>query len=313
MRKALLVYNPAAGRIPVRPFVPGIVRLLYENGWKVQVAETLSGHHARQVSRQAAAEEFQAVFAIGGDGTIGQVAGGLVGSQTALGVLPAGTANVWASELRLPIFTPWRWRVLRENARLLSGAPIHSVDTGLCNGQTFLLWAGIGLDAMTIHQLEPRRRLEKYLSIPHYAAAVIWNASIWHGMNLRVWADGRKVGGHFLLAVVTNIRHYLGGLATLSPEAFMDDGLMDLWLFSGSSLADALRHFLLLRSGQHLQDDQARCVTFRRLRVESDTPFPLQLDGEPLLGAQRVVFTIQRRALQVLMPPRGLELLSRAS
>ena len=90
MRKGLLLYNPAAGRVPVRPFVRGIIRPLISSGWQIEVAETLSGRHATQVARQAAVEKYDAVFAIGGDGTVGQVASGLLNSETALAVLPAG-------------------------------------------------------------------------------------------------------------------------------------------------------------------------------------------------------------------------------
>ncbi|MBI3738379.1 MAG: hypothetical protein HY258_04970, partial [Chloroflexi bacterium] len=180
MRKGLLLYNPAAGRVPVRPFVRGIIRPLSAAGWQVDVAETLSGAHATQVARQAAAEKYDAVFAIGGDGTVGQVASGLLNTETALAVLPAGTMNVWATELGLRTFDWFRNSALRENARLLANAPVHRVDVGLCNGRPFLLWAGIGLDAMTIRQLEPRPRFVKYVSVPEYFAATVWNATIWH-------------------------------------------------------------------------------------------------------------------------------------
>ena len=84
---------------------------------------------------------------------------------------------------------------------MLADARSYRVDVGLCNDHAFLLWAGIGLDAMIIHQLEPRPRAEKYVSVPQYVAAMAWNATIWHGMDLRVWADDQRVDGHFLLAV----------------------------------------------------------------------------------------------------------------
>ena len=96
MKDFLLIFNPAAGRFPVKPFIQSIVRTLSANHWRVHVAETLNGRHSTQLARQAGLENYYAAFAIGGDGTVGQVANGLLGSDTALGVLPAGTANVWA-------------------------------------------------------------------------------------------------------------------------------------------------------------------------------------------------------------------------
>jgi len=181
------------------------------------------------------------------------VANGLVNTNTALGVLPAGTMNVWAMELGLRIFEwPFGTDALAHNAALLADAPVCPVDIGFCNDHAFLLWAGIGLDAMTIQQLEPRARAEKYVSVPQYVAATMWTAAVWHGMDLRVWTDDQRVEGHFLLAVATNIRRYVGGLAVLSPHAYLDDGEMDLWLVNGSTLADAIRAFFEVLAGSHV-------------------------------------------------------------
>jgi YegS/Rv2252/BmrU family lipid kinase len=307
MADTLLIYNPAAGRFSVRPFVGGVIRELNEAGWRVEVAETINVRHATQLARQAAVENFRAVFAIGGDGTVGQVAAGLIGSQTALGVLPAGTANVWAREIGLHAFTLGHLGALRENTRILAKAPICAVDLGLCNDQPFLMWAGIGLDALTVRKLEPRKRFEKYLAVPEFFATAVWSATIWHGMNLRVWAQEQRVEGHYLLAVASNIRHYLGGLAEISPQAYLDDGEMDLWLLSGDNLADAFRHFFDMTAGRHVTSDQARCLPFREARIESDTPFSLQMDGEPMLGGQQATLTVAPRALRVLMPPAAAQ------
>jgi diacylglycerol kinase (ATP) len=309
MADALLVYNPAAGRFSVAPFIANIVRTLNRNGWRVEVAETVDGRHTTRLARQAAAEHFRAVFAIGGDGTVGQVAHGLVGSQTALAVLPAGTSNVWGRELGLQPFTLLHWRRLRENARILADSSPQQVDIGWCNEQPFVMWAGVGLDAVTVKKLEPRKRFYKYLSVPHYAAHTIWSATIWHGLNLRVWADEQRVEGHYLLALVSNIRHYMGGLARLSPSAYLDDGVMDLWLFSGNTLADAFRHLFEIMRGRHLASDKARCLPFRQAHIESDTPFPLQIDSEPALGASEIVLRVERRALWLLLPPTARHLL----
>jgi diacylglycerol kinase (ATP) len=309
MRKGLLLYNPAAGRYPVARFVRGILRPLQAAGWQMDIAETLSGAHGRQAAIQAASEGFDAVFAIGGDGTVGQVAGGLMDTDTALGVLPAGTTNVWAIEQGQIPFSWFKWWSLKENARLLAEVPMQSVDVGMMNDRPFLMWGGIGLDAQTIHRLEPRPRLAKYLSVPHYFATTVWEATFWHGMDLRVWADEKEVEGHFLLAVANNIRHYAGGMSLLSPDAFLDDGEMDMWLLSGNSLADALRHFFDMIAGRHLTSEQARRLRFHTARVESDTAFSIQVDGEPMLGGNKADITVKHRSLKLLMPRDALHLL----
>jgi len=313
MRRGLLLYNPAAGRISVRPFLRGILRSLNAAGWQMDVVEALSSSHTTRAARQAALENYEAVFAIGGDGTIGHVTAGLMGSETALAPIPGGTANVWGREQGMKPFTWYRWWALKENARLLANSPAQYVDVGLCNERPFLMWAGIGLDALAIHKMEPRSRFVKYLSVPQFFATTVWEATFWHGMDLRVLADGKQIDGHFLLAVATNIRHYVGGMTLLSPDAFLDDGQMDLWLFSGNNMADAFRHFFDMLADRHLTSEQARCVPFREAHIESEEAFSLQMDGEPMLGGQRADLAIRARSLKVLMPRKALHLLKNPS
>ena len=310
--QALLVYNPAAGRIPVGPFVYRTARILRRAGWQARIVPTRSAEHAATLARDAAGQ-VDVVFAVGGDGTVGKVAAGLAGSSTALGVLPAGTQNVMAGELGLRPFGWSRWWALDENIRQLIHAPACNVDVGLCNGKPFLLWAGLGLDALTVHKVAPRLRFEKYLAMPQYAALTIWNASFWHGMDLRVHVDDRLVSGHYLLALVTNIRTYLGGLAQISPDACMDDGKMDLWLFSGDNLGDAVRHAFGMMAGWHLKARDALRIPFHTLKLESSgAQFFLQMDGEPHGQTQSAEFSVLPRSLKMLIPERSLSLLTEA-
>jgi diacylglycerol kinase (ATP) len=311
MRRALLLYNPVAGRFPVKPFLTSVTKTLALSGWYTDVIATRSGQHATESALQAANENFDAVFVSSGDGTIGQVAAGLVGSETALGILPSGTANVLALEFGLPVFSWTRWWALKENARTLADAPVRAVDVGLCNGQPFLLWAGMGLDAMTIHAIEPRLRVEKFFAFPEYFGTTVWNASQWGGLRLRLWADDEEVEGNFMVAVANNIRRYMGGLAVLSPDATMDDGEFDLWLLSGNNLGDALLRAYELWRGHHLSSDKARRIPFRSLRVTAEAPFFVQADGEPRPETREVIVTIRPRSLRVLMPVKALGLLSK--
>ena len=313
MRSAVIVYNPTAGRFSVKPFIKSAVSELESAGWKVDAEETRSGDHIIELAKQAATEKKDAVFAVGGDGTIGNVVNGLVGSETALGVLPAGTANVWSTELGLRPFAwshPW---VLRRNAAILANAPCHRVDVGRCNQIYFMMWAGMGLDALTIQSLEPRMRLDKFLAMPEYAARTIWKAAQWSGLRMRLWADENEVEGHFILAVATNIRHYMGGLSNLSPDAHIDDGLLDLWLFNGSHIGDALRHAYDLWRGSHLNSEATRRITFRNLRVEADSSYWIQTDGEARETAKIAEISVHPHALKLLMPPDGMELLRNGS
>lgn len=309
MRKGLVLFNPAAGRIPVQHFLRGVIQPLQRAGWRLDVVATLSGTHAIQTAHQAAMEKFDAVFAIGGDGTVGQVVNGLIHTETALAVLPAGTANVWAMEQGQPIFGWMNLNALHKNANMLANVEPQSVDVGLCNDSAFLLWAGVGLDAQAVRRIEPRPRYFKWVATPHFFANTLLEATVFHGLDLRVYTDGQFIEGHYLVAVATNIRHYAGGTSLLSPDALLDDNEMDMWLLSGNNVGDALRHFFELASGLHLKSEFARRIPFKTARIESDTNFSIQIDGDPMIGGHRAEISIQHRALKVLMPQHALNLL----
>ena len=90
---------------------------------------------------------------------------------------------------------------------------------------------------------------------------------------------------------------------------YLDDGEMDMWLFSGDNIAVAFRHFVDLFAGRLLTSDQARRLPFHSVRVESDIAFSMHMDGEPLLGGTKAEIKIQKQALRVIVPSKALKLL----
>lgn len=310
MRTAQIIYNPAAGRFPVAHAIASAEHALRDADWEVSSAATRSGEDGTYLAKRAAERGLDAVFAVGGDGTIGQIAGGLIDTETALGILPAGTANVWGKELGMQPYSFIASNALEENAKKLRDASVYAVDIGLCNQQPFLMWAGLGLDALSVKKVEPRFRLEKFFTMSEYATSILLTATHWRGVELRIWADDEKIEGHFILAVINNIRHYMGGLTNLSPDALLDDGSFDLWLFDGKNMADALRPVWEMWGGRHIDSAHTRRVPFKKLRLEADTEFAVQTDGEPRFDTKVAEISVKKRALRVLMPPNALEALS---
>jgi YegS/Rv2252/BmrU family lipid kinase len=304
MPRGCLVYNPSAGRFPSWLLSERAANVLREQGWELSLQKTHDAKHLTQLARQAAKQGLDAFFVVGGDGSVNLAVAGLAGTDTALGILPAGTANVWAQELGLPGLTWTRWMALEESARYLAAAEVRFVDIGLCNDLPFLLWAGVGLDAFVVRRIEPRARWMKHFAVIQYAASAVWNASFWHGLNLNIQVDGKEMGGHFLLAVVTNIHLYAGGIAELSPDARLDDGQMDLWLFQGETLGDTVMQAWDLWSGRHVQSGNAFRFPFHSLEMKSDTQLFMQLDGEPVEGNGSVSIRVLPKALRVLVPQK---------
>ncbi len=305
-----MIYNPNAGRFPSARLAERAADVLLHNDWDVRLVRTRDGSHVTQLARRAAEEGKEALFVVGGDGTINLAVRGWAGSQTALGVLPGGTANVLAQELGLPGLSWTRWMALEESARRLAEAEVYGVDVGLCAGTPFLMWAGVGLDAFAIHHIEPRPRGEKLFANVAYAASTAYHASLWHGINLKVTADNLQVSGHYLLALMSNIHLYAGGLAQVSPFALLDDGTMDLWLFEGDTLGDTIQMAWDLYAGRHVDSERVHHVPFKQLVLESDSDLYVQVDAEPLrLHTHAVDIKVISHGMRMLVPkqtPREL-------
>ncbi len=312
MPKSLLVYNPVAGRYPSRMLTERAANVLQQYGWSVEIETTTEGDHIQSLACQAVQDKKDSLIIVGGDGSINKALSGLAGTETALGVLPAGTSNVWAQELGLPGLSWTRWKALEESAHRLARGHVKSVDVGLSNGKYFLLWSGIGIDAFIVHRIEPRKQWERNFTVMRYAANAVWSASQWQGVKLRVITDDLNVEGKFMLAEVSNIRKYAGGFATLSPMASLDDGLMELWLFDGENLEEILQQAWSLWSGRHVNSKRVKLMQFKNIILESDTPIYLQMDGEPEFGGMRVSISVLPRVLKVLIPDQASKSLFQA-
>ena len=302
MPKGYIVYNPAAGKFPSGLMADRAAQIFQHQGWELDLIKSQTGEHVTQLAREAGAKGLDGFFVLGGDGSVNLAVNGLVGTQTALGVLPGGTANVWSQELGLSRLTWSRLTAIEESAQALAQGEMRLADVGHCDGKKFLLWAGIGLDAFVVHRIEPRDRWEKQFAIVQYAASAVWNAGFWHGMNLQVEVDGKRLSGHFLLAVVSNIHLYAGGLAELSPKARLDDGLMDLWLFMGETLGDTVQIAWDLLAGRHHQSERVLRYPFHSLLLASDSKMYVQVDGEPLQVEGPVKIGVLPQALRILVP-----------
>jgi diacylglycerol kinase (ATP) len=301
-RTARLLYNPMAGRFPAAPFLERATRALEKFGWHTDVIGGKDEQELVNSARDAVQTGCDAVFVVGGDGSVGQVASELVGSETALGVLPAGTANVWAQELGLPALDWIHLYALEQSAERLASGNIREVDIGICNDQAFLLWAGAGLDAHIVNSIEPRERWEKAFALVHYATMALWNSLGWEGVDLVARSGTQEWEGRFLVAVACNIPAYAGGLLDLAPGAKVDDGLLDFWLLSGQSLRDTLIRVAQIFMGTHI--DAPGIVHFRahEATFEASTPLPMQCDGEPCNMTSPIKFDVHRQALKVLVP-----------
>ena len=309
MPRALLIYNPNAGRFSPEKAARRTAEHLRDRGWEIDVEATRDADHVSELAARAAANELDALIVAGGDGSIGRAVCGLLETGTALGVLPTGTANVWAKELGLPRIGAGGLDAVLANAELLAGSRVKRVDVGLCNREPFLLWAGIGLDAIVVRGAERNRsHFKKSFVLPEYFLRTLSAAHHWPGAEVEITGVRRDstekiaYSGRIQLAVVTNIRRYAGGYGQLSPEAAVDDGEMDLWIFHGRGASAALRNAWNLLRGAHVHKKDTIRMPFQRLIVRSERPVAIHTDGEAAADTERIELLVCRHALKILVP-----------
>jgi len=298
---AMLIFNPAAGSRDVQGEIKQVMVFLRRRGWEVELRKTARAGDGTAFAREAVALGKGAVLVAGGDGTINEVVNGLVGSEVAVGLLPAGTGNVWAMEMRLPIPGPIRWRTLLDATRSLVEGEVRQVDLGRANGRYFLLWGGIGLDAQVTQRMEPRTRTTKKLGALAYAVTAFWVAKDFLGTRTRVVADEQKVRTRSMLVIISNAQLY-ARIARVASRACLDDGLLDVCVFKGSGLPMTLLHVAHILTGRHLRDPRVAYIQARQVTIETRRPMPVQVDGDPI-GTTPVTFEAIPQALRIIVPP----------
>jgi diacylglycerol kinase (ATP) len=288
---ALVIVNPAARNLPSRRELSRAADALAEAGWQARWQETTAPGHATHLAARAAQEGCRLVLVCGGDGTLREAACGLVGTDTALAPIPAGTVNVWAREMDIPRRPEAAVRAVLQGQRRL-------VDLGRAGQQHFLLMAGLGLDGHIAARVGLRAK--QRLGAAAYALTALRESLRWQGRPLTVRADGETIAADALMLVVGNTRNY-AGLVQVTPLARADDGLLDLCLFRGDGLRDIVLHALLVALGRHLRSQRVIYRQVRRLELDWQQPLPLQLDGDPLPLTEPVLAAVPG-ALWVAVP-----------
>jgi YegS/Rv2252/BmrU family lipid kinase len=292
VQRCLIIRNPASRRQLKPAQLEAAAGMLRAAGWDVTISVTERAGHATEVAREAAVQVVDVVIANGGDGTINEVVNGIAGSETALAVLPGGTANVWAKEVRISRRPGPAMRVVLDGER-------RRVDLGIANGRYFLLMAGIGLDAAIIPRVNPW--LKRRAGALAYVLAGIATAVRTRPWAVRLEVDGNGRDTPLYWMVAGNTRNY-GGLVHITHRARADDAVLDAALMKRGGLhliADGLR----LLIGRH--ERSPNIVYLRSAQMAIDTVgVPVQLDGERCMETP-LELGVAPRALTVIVP-RGL-------
>lgn len=298
--RAMLIYNPSAGPHQAEDELRDAVRELEACGWQVTWRVTHGRFDAMLFAREAALQGYDVAIAAGGDGTIGQVVNGIAGTDTALGVLPVGTTNVWAREIGLPLMTPLHPNAVQEAARMMIEGEWRVVDVGRVNDRYFLMWVGVGMDAEVTAQVESRPAQKRRLGMLAFAIAAVAQTLSLTGTKMYIEMDGRKLERRALLLVASNIQLYAGFLR-IAPMASLTDGLLDVCIFQGYTGLSAYLHFFSILLGLHTRNPEVTYHQARHLVVRPARPLSIQVDGD-LAGYAPVEIEVIPQHLRVIVP-----------
>ena len=286
-----VIINPASG--PRTAVLAELNRVFRKAGvhWSVEI--TQEPGDATRLAAQLAARGTPIVAAYGGDGTISEVACGLAGTQTALGLLPGGTANVMAFEFCVP-------RNLVQAARLLiSEHAIRVVDMGDVDGRKFLLRAGAGLEAAAVGRAP--RELKDLFGLLAYGIAGLQALLEISPVTYNLEVDGQPAQARGILCTVANAAHLgiLPGL-TLKPAIDITDGLLDVVVIDRVDLQNMIA---LLTKNLNGRDSPGSLQHWqvRHAVIQADPPQTTQVDGDSL-GHTPLIVSSLPQALRVVVP-----------
>jgi YegS/Rv2252/BmrU family lipid kinase len=298
--RALLVTNPAAARTDARA-VTAIRETLRGGGWAVEVLATVGPGDARRFAEEARDQGFDAVVCYGGDGTAMQIAAALVGTGIPLGLVPGGTGNLLAGNLRLP-------RSPAKAARALLTARRHAIDLGMVERADgphyFAVASGAGFDArLMAGTAAAAKRRWKFGA---YVARAIATLGEVRSAPYRITVDGVSHDVRSAMLLVLNCGELIPPFVRLGKDIVPDDGWLDVVALRADSVVESAQAMLTALRGTANGAGRVWRGRGRTIRVEAlhGAPDPVQLDGE-IVGETPFEARLLAGALTVLVGSDG--------
>ena len=294
-RKATLISNPKTGRYAARRRpVEDLAAQLDSLGVKVDLRLTQGPGDATAIAARAARNGSSDIIVAGGDGTINEAIQGLAGTKARLAIIPRGTANVLARELRLPLDE-------EQALKIVAQGKSRQIYLGLATDETtnesrhFVLMAGIGLDASVVRRVQPS--LKKRIGKGAFWISGLSHLATWNPRPFILEIDGHNYTSTF--AAIGKAAKYGGDLA-ITPGARLDQPEFEICIIDTRS---RLRYLRLLshamRNGMPRNTPEVRFVTAATVRAHGDAQ--VQIDGE-LIGHLPMRFEIAPHSLQIIVP-----------
>ncbi len=288
MDKIVFIVNPFSGTTNKADF-KSIVESTIDTGiYSPIIKYTEYAGHGKILAAEAVDENTDTVVAVGGDGTVNEIAQSLAGSETNLGIIPAGSGNGFSRHLHIPIHT-------RKAIEVINKKIIWRVDTCRVNDHFFINVAGIGFDAK-IAYLTKHNNHRGFLP---YFTATMKESLNYELADLEIQADNKILRGRYISAIVANASKY-GYQFTVAPKADITDGIFDIILIKE---APVYRYFMSAYRFLNKTVDKSRLVESVRatkISIKCKNPIHFHVDGEAIAPTDRYDFEMNSKSLNVI-------------
>lgn len=290
-RHIYVIINPIAGVRP-KDEIPDIVNeVLNQEDFEVEIFYTEYAGHASELAARAVKLGVDSVVAIGGDGTINETAKSLIGSKTALGIVPMGSGNGLARHIQIPLEIHRALQVVKDGYR-------EKIDYGTVNGHIFFCTMGVGFDAMVSQEFASLKGRGPF----NYAKSAIDVFLKYNPMIYAIYTDDGKVNEKAFLIAIGNAAQW-GNNAFITPRASMTDGLLDVTLIKPFPMIETAQMALQLFARK--LDENSHVQTFRSEHIRIVIPKPtaiVHVDGEPFELDGVLDINVHQAGLSVLTP-----------
>lgn len=288
-RKICFIINPISGAGKYKKVHSLIKKYLNTKYFDHQIFYTNRPKHATQLAQMAAKKKWEIVVAVGGDGTIHEVAQGLLGSSTALGIIPTGSGNGLACHFNIPTD-------IKEAIDVINEENDQWIDTVKINHEFYIGIAGIGFDADVSHAFSERSKR----GFSSYIKVVLSELPNYQSKEYELIIDGNPLIEKAFLICFANSKQY-GNNAFIAPHAKIDDGLLDVVILKAFPKHAAPKLIADLFNGRIEDSRYTTVIRCQEVIVKKPLHY-LHLDGEPKQFDEDVYIRILPSSLKICIP-----------
>jgi YegS/Rv2252/BmrU family lipid kinase len=299
--RTFIILNPAAGQDDAGKLRRLIGGAFAARGAPFDLEATQHPGHAAALALHAAELGYRGVCVVGGDGTLAEAATGLAGTQTPLGLIPRGTANQVAHNLKIPID-------VEDAVEVALNGVATPIDLGRINGRAFALVAGAGFDAAVM--ASATRELKERWGFGAYIYAAVKEALTFTPQRFHITADGRELELEAVTVMVANVGALFAAFLPISfplgPRPFdaWQDGLLDVVIVAPRKLPEFAAVLWLAAHKKFSADERLIHFQASEITIAADPPIAVQIDGDPA-GLTPVSAAAVREAMRIMTPPRS--------